>query len=247
MKVKIHSLTYIFLLISFLSGYFEYMYILILIIFIHESGHYFFSKLVGVKKQEIIIHPFGGMTILHEALNIKLYKEFIFLLGGILFQLLLYLLIYILYNNAYISDRVFSIFSKINFLLISFNFLTILPLDGGRLLNIILNKFFNYKLSYKISYITSIIFILIFFILKRTVLAFILSLLLLNTVINEILSINMTYTKFLFERYIYKIKFKKNKNISNINSFKRDYNHTLNGIKEEVLLYKMFDMKKRIC
>ena len=69
MKVKIHTSTYIVLLFSFLSGYFEYMYLLLLTIFIHESGHYFFSSLVGFKYKEIIIYPFGGLTLYNEDLN----------------------------------------------------------------------------------------------------------------------------------------------------------------------------------
>ena len=59
MKVKIHESTYIFLLLAFLAGYFEYMYLFLLIIFVHESGHYFFSKIVHFKYAEIIIYPFA--------------------------------------------------------------------------------------------------------------------------------------------------------------------------------------------
>ena len=49
MKIEIHNTTYIFLLISFLAGYFEYMYILLLIIFIHETGHYILAKINKVE------------------------------------------------------------------------------------------------------------------------------------------------------------------------------------------------------
>ena len=90
MKINIHITTYIFLLIAFFSGYFEYMYLLLLTIFIHESGHYFFATLVNFKYKEIIIYPFGGITLYNEDLNVNSNKELISLLGGIFFQLVFY-------------------------------------------------------------------------------------------------------------------------------------------------------------
>ena len=145
MKIKIHNSTYIVLLLSFLSGYFEYMYLFLLIIIIHEIGHVIFGYFVNFKYSTIIIYPFGGLTIYNEELNINSNKELISLLGGIIFQILFYLLILLLYNNLFITDHVFMIIKKINILLISFNFLPILPHDGGRLLCSILEKLFPYK------------------------------------------------------------------------------------------------------
>ena len=97
MKINIDISTYIFLLLSFLSGYFEYMYIFLLIIFIHECGHAIFGLLVGFYHPIINIYPFGGLTIFNEELNTSIYKEFISLIGGIIFQILFFLLS--LYNE----------------------------------------------------------------------------------------------------------------------------------------------------
>ena len=90
MKVKIDNSTYIILLISFLAGYFEYMYLFLLIIFIHESGHILFGYLVNFKYSKIIIYPFGGLTVYNEDLNANSNKELFSLLGGLIFQLLFY-------------------------------------------------------------------------------------------------------------------------------------------------------------
>ncbi len=247
MKVSIHYLTYIFILISFLSGYFEYVYLLLLIIFIHECGHYFFSILIGIKNPYIIIYPFGGITVLNEDLNIPIYKEFISLIGGIVFQLLFYLLILVLYKNNLITSHVFNIIHKINYYLIIFNFLPILPLDGGRLLNIILNKIFCFNISNKISIIVSIVFILLFGLINKTLFSFILILFLIKCIYIEIMNYNTKYYKFLFERYNKKYNFKKHKNINSISKFKRDYFHIINNVDEDKILRKMFDRQGRMC
>lgn len=241
MKIEIHNLTYITMLISFLAGYFQYIYILLLIIFIHEFGHYFMSNLVGIKTSKIIIYPFGGLTVYNSDLNLNTNKELVSLFGGIFFQMLFYFLIVIIHNNNLMTDNVFNIIKKINILLISFNFLPILPLDGGRFLNIVLDKLFSYKLSNKITIIISIMFMLIFILTKRTLLSLLLFLFLIKEIIMEIKNLDNKFINFLFERYKNDYNFKKIKRVKNHNKFKRDYYHTINGITEKKYLSKLFD------
>lgn len=241
MKIEIHNITYITMLISFLSGYFQYIYILLLIIFIHEFGHFFISNLINIKTNKIIIYPFGGLTIYDSDLNLNTNKELISLLGGITFQLLFYFLVVIIHNNNLITDNVFNIIKRINIILISFNFLPILPLDGGRLLNILLDKIFPYKLSNKLTLIISVLFLVLFIMYKRTVLSILLFIFLLKEIILEINNIDNKYITFLFERYKNNYSFKKIKRINNHNKFKRDYYHIINGITERKYLSKLFD------
>lgn len=243
MKIEIHNITYITMLISFLSGYFQYIFILLLIIFIHESGHYFISNLINIKTNKIVIYPFGGLTIYDSDLNLNTNKELLSLSGGILFQIIFYFISVILFKNNFITYNVFIIIKKINYLLISFNFLPIIPLDGGRLLNIILDKIFSYKLSNKISIVISIIFMMIFLLSKKTILSFLLFIFLLKEIIIEIKNIENKYINFLFERYKNNYNFKKLKRINNYNNFKRDYYHIINGITEREYLNKLFDRK----
>ncbi len=243
MKVNVHDLTYIFLLLSFLSGYFEYMYLFLLIIFIHESGHYFFSKIIGFKYSEIIIYPFGGLTLYNEDLNVNTNKELFSLLGGIIFQLLFYLLVLRLFNLGYITIHVFNIIKRINFILISFNFMPILPLDGGKLINIMLDKIFSYKLSNIVSIIISIIFIIIFIIFDRSIFGIVLSIFLIKCIYLEIINIKYKFNKFILERYLNNYNFKKIRIVNSINKFKRDHIHIINNELESTFLNKLFDRK----
>ena len=109
-----------------------------------------FAKIIGFKFDKIILYPFGGITIYNEDLNVNSNKELFVLLGGIIFQLLFFILLLILYNNLYITEHTFKIIKKINIILISFNFMPVIPLDGGKLTNIILDKLFSYQQLSKI-------------------------------------------------------------------------------------------------
>jgi len=243
MKINIDKTTYVFLLISFLAGYFEYIYLLLIIIFIHEMGHAFIGKLVRFKNIVITIYPFGGVTTFNEDLNTFIYKEFLSLLGGIFFQGLFYLFCFYMHNSLFITDHVFYIVKRINILLVSYNFLPIIPLDGGKLLNILLDIFFPYKISNKISVIISFVFVIIFVYKKGTIFSLLLSLFLIKCIINEINNIPSKYNRFLFERFINKYNFKRIKIVKSINLLYRDCNHIINNEFESDVLHKLFDRK----
>lgn len=244
MKININNSTYICLLLSFLAGYFEYVYLFLITILIHECGHMIFAKIIGFKFDKIILYPFGGITIYNEDLNVNSNKELFVLLGGIIFQLLFFILLIILYNNLYITEHTFKIIKKINIILISFNFMPVIPLDGGKLTNIILDKLFSYRLSNIISIIISIVFICLFILKNKTIFGIILTLFLIKSIIIEITNLKYKYNKFLLERYINKYKFKKTIIVSNIYKMKRDRKHIINNTFEHDFLCKLFDTNK---
>lgn len=244
MKININNSTYICLLLSFLAGYFEYVYLFLITILIHECGHMIFAKIIGFKFDKIILYPFGGITIYNEDLNVNSNKELFVLLGGIIFQLLFFILLIILYNNLYITEHTFKIIKKINIILVSFNFMPVIPLDGGKLTNIMLDKLFSYRLSNIISIIISIVFICLFILKNKTIFGIILTLFLIKSIIIEITNLKYKYNKFLLERYINKYKFKKTIIVSNIYKMKRDRKHIINNTFEDDFLCKLFDTNK---
>ena len=241
MKIEIPNSTYLFLLLFFLAGYFNYLYLFLLIIFIHESGHYIFGLLCNIEVSKIIIYPFGGITVFNTDLNISIKKEFICLIGGITFQLLFLFFIYYLFNNNLIDNYTFKIIKRINYILISFNFMPILPLDGGKLLNLFLDLFFSYKYSNYIAIIISTISTIVFIMINKSILSLILALFLIKGIILEIINLKLKYNKFILERYLNKYKFKKIKKIKNINQLKRDCYHIIDNTFEMTYLTKMFD------
>ena len=128
--------------------------------------------------------------------------------------------------------------------LISFNFLPIIPLDGGKLLNLILDKIFPYKLSHKITLVISIIFSILFLLLTKTLLSLTLTIFLIFNIYEEIKQKDYRFNKFLIERYLKKYKFKKIKIINKIDKIKRDKYHIINNKFEEDYLSKMFDKSR---
>lgn len=244
MKINISNSTYICLLLSFLGGYFEYVYLFLLTILIHEYGHMIFAKIIDFKFDKIILYPFGGITIYNEDLNVSTNKELFVLLGGITFQLLFIFIIIYFLNINLITEHTYIIIKKINIMLISFNFMPSLPLDGGKLINILLDKILSYRLSNIISIIISIFIIFIFLLENKTYLGIILTLFLIKSIYLEIINLKYKYNKFLLERYINNYNFKNTIIINSIYKFKRDNNHIINNTYEKKFLCKLFDTSK---
>ena len=216
---KIHNLTCISFLIAFLTGYFKEMMIFMSIIIIHESGHILAALLFKWNIEKIVILPFGGIIVFNELINKPLIEEFIITIAGPLFQILFTILI----NNS-----ILTFYSKI---ILFINLIPIYPLDGAKLLNIFLNKILSFKTSHKltiyISYLLGLIF-LIFMFIKREYIYFFTILLLVIKLKLELKNHDIIFNKFLYERYLYDLKFKKARIVSRLEKLKKDYLHYIN-------------------
>lgn len=235
---KIHFLFYVSAFICFITGLFKDFIILSSLIIVHELGHIIVSLLFKWKIEKVIILPFGGLTIFNQKLNSSLGEEFLIAISGFIFQTMFYLIMNenILYTNYHYS-------------LLLFNLIPIYPLDGSKILNILLNKIFPFKFSYLITLILSFVLIpfLLFYIIKNKLNLFLTLILifLLRKVIEEYKNIKYIFNKFLFERYLYKLNYKKIKKVKSINYFYKQRSHLVknkqNYEKESEILRKMFD------
>ncbi len=210
-----------------MSGYFRYVFILLFIIIFHELGHLFFAYLIGYKKASIVIYPFGGITRYDGYLNASMLHELLILIGGPLFQEILYLILLFLYNKNLISNINFNIISLFHKNLLYFNFLPIIPLDGSKLILLILEKIFSYKKSNLLLIIISFITIFLFAIFEKRLIFILFSCLLIKSIIEEANVINIKYNKFLLERYLYNFKFKKGRLINSVDKIKRSKKHNI--------------------
>lgn len=177
-----------------------------------------------IKVKEINIYMFGGVTILNEDLNLPIYKEVLFLVMGPLSQILFVLLIKLLYTIGYVNALTFDKIIIINKFLLTFNLLPILPLDGGKLVNNILDYFIPYKLSHKITIIISLLFIPFIFIINNKLLGIVLIIFLLYKIYLEINNNKHKLNKLLLERKLKLYKFKKLKRINTFEEVKRNEN-----------------------
>ena len=133
-----------------------------------------------------------------------------------------YLLVTILFKEGYVRILTFERFCIINQYLFSFNLLPILPLDGGMLLNKILDLILPYKYSHIFSIIVSLIFLPIILMLFKNLVGIVLFVFILLKLIKEIKLHKLKFHKFLLERYLYNYDLKKGKLIFNINCIKRN-------------------------
>jgi len=163
--------------------------------------------------------PFGGITILNEKINHSLNKELLVVLLGPIFQIIL---------GFYIKDpEIINIHKSLLF----FNLLPIFPLDGSKIINIILNKLFPFKLSQKInisiSFITLFMIVFIGLYYHLNLLFILILVFLLKKILEEKHNIYNLFNKFLLERYLYDFNYKRIKKISKIDQMWLNKKHLI--------------------
>lgn len=217
---KIHPLMIFVSFICILTGMFkDYIYIFLLII-VHEIGHTTGALYFDWNIKKVIILPFGGITIFNELINKSLFEEFVILALGPLFQILFYfILCYLNLDNDLIREYHYG--------LLLFNMMPIIPLDGSKLVNIMLNRFFNFKLSYTLTIIISLITIILELIYMKSLVLLLILFFLIMKNIKDIRDFKYVFNKFLFEHYYYDFYYKKFKIIKGIRveKMKKNYRH----------------------
>ena len=182
-------------------------------------------KLCKYNIEKLTIYPFGGVTTINKLINSSIKSDILISISGVVFQ---YIIIYLSTNIIEFSDNTLNLINLYNKLIIIFNILPIIPLDGSKLLESILNNFFSYKLSFYITITVSVISIIIFInynIIYSINNYFIISILIFYT-FKYYKNFKYLFNKFLLERIIYNIQYKKiDNNTKNINSLKKEYLH----------------------
>ena len=156
-KIYFHPLFLLCTLVFILIGYFRFITYFMLIIIVHEFGHIFVSQLFRWNINKIIILPFGGLTKFNEIINRSLKEEFLIAVAGITFQMIFFVM-----TNDLIEYRYYSI---INYFILVFNLIPIYPLDGAKILNVLLNKVTSFKNSIIFTVLISYLFIMMLLII----------------------------------------------------------------------------------
>jgi len=126
---KIHPLTYFILLTVLLAGYFNYFLIISFILIMHDLGHIILFKLFNYQINKITILPFGSIIDTNIKLNDKTMHIFLISIAGVLMQLMLYPIMSLFLNTL---DH--QIFFQYNTIILCFNLLPIIPLDGSKIM-----------------------------------------------------------------------------------------------------------------
>ena len=230
-----------------ISGYYINLIAITSLLLIHELGHYTAAKLLKFKVLKIVIYPFGGITKIHDLINKDINEEILVATSGVIFQFIFYLIIVYLNHINIIRYYTLNIYTLYNNQIIFFNLMPIYPLDGSKIINLLLSKFFNYNLSNKLTIMISLIGMSLFILTSsynhNYSYIMVLSVLIIYNY-KFIKQLKYIYNRFLLERYLYNISYPKIKIISNGNKMYKNNSHIIkvnnNYITEKKYLSKYY-------
>ena len=161
--LRIHPLTFVFLLILILTGFGSVLIPYIIAITLHELAHAYVAKKLGYGLNRIWILPYGACVSFKNFCFSPRDEIKIALAGPIMNAILLVITIMLwwIFPSTYVFSYTFALS---NFSLLTFNLLPAFPLDGGRILTSLLKFKFKEKTIYKASCIINLIFSLVFLI-----------------------------------------------------------------------------------
>lgn len=196
-------------------------------------GHFLTGYFLKLKVKEISLFMFGGVTIFDEDLNLNIFKELLVVVMGPVVQMLFYMIVYYLYTKGFVNVNTMKKVSTINLILLEFNLLPILPLDGGKILNNILDLILSYDLAHKVSLAVSFLALPLVFLFDNKLIIILVVISLLVRLFEEINWHKFRINKLLLERKLKGIKFKKIREFESLTKVKRNvtYYRFINGIK----------------
>lgn len=232
-KLEVSPFATIFIALTLISNSYKLFFIYFFITFIHELGHVLMAKLLKFKIGTIKLLAIGFNAEIEDLDNSSSIKEFLVTIAGPLTYFISYYLLGYLYKVDFISYNAYVQALQVNKYNLFFNLLPLIPLDGGRILKIIIDNFFTCKKSMIVSIIFSNIFIVIFIANTINSPQWLVYIFLILTNITYLLTINKKWKLFLIKRLMidnkYKDKIHKNNDIyRNKNNYLIKNNNILN-------------------
>lgn len=244
---------YTYIIMAFglvLTGHFINLIAFTSLIIIHEFGHVITATIYKYRIKKITIYPYGGITEFDTLVNTKIESDLVISVSGIIMQSIYFSLIFFLYKRGIIREYTYNLFFAYHNSMLLFNILPIIPLDGSKIVNLILSKYLNLNFSNNLTVLISFItlsMILIGDIYEKNYSMVMVVFILLQNIWNYYKKIEYIYNKFVLERYLYNIKYKSVKIINNKNKMYKNKTHLFKVnnsiIEEKSFLSNFFDKK----
>jgi stage IV sporulation protein FB len=160
--VYIHPLLWIVIAISIASAHFLEVCLLLGIIFIHEMGHAAAASFFSWRIKKITLMPFGGIAEMDEHGNRPFKEEAIVVLAGPLQHIWMVGLGYLLYSFSLIPEDLYQLFYSYNLMVFIFNLFPVWPLDGGKLIFLLLSLKKSFPNAHRSTLIISFYCLILF-------------------------------------------------------------------------------------
>ncbi|MEG9296974.1 M50 family metallopeptidase [Mangrovibacillus sp. Mu-81] len=205
-KLYIHPLLWLVMAIGIATAHFLELIMLLFIITIHELGHGMMAQHYSWRVKRIALLPFGGVAEMDEHGNRSLHEEFWVIISGPLQHIWLVGAGWILMQGSFISEELFTLFFQFNLMVLLFNLLPIWPLDGGKLISLLLSLKYTYLKAYEMTLISSLSLLILFHLTVLVIAPFHLNLWIVLSFLYFSLWMDwkqrrFTFMKFLLERY----------------------------------------------
>lgn len=161
-KIHIHPLLWVMIGISVLTANFKTLFLLMLIVFIHEMGHAISAHFFSWRIKTVMLLPFGGVAEVDEHGNRSLKQEFIVVLSGPIQHLWLQGAAHLLFVTNVVNIDDYHLFTFYNVSILLFNLLPVWPLDGGKLLFILFSNYLPFKKAHFYMIVSSICFLFLY-------------------------------------------------------------------------------------
>lgn len=207
-KFEVSPFATIFLSLTLISNSYKLFFIYFFITFIHELGHVIVAMLLKFKIGTIKLLAIGFNAEIDGLDNSTSLKEFLVVIAGPLTYFISLPLLNYLYKIDFISYNAYIQALQVNKYNLFFNLLPLIPLDGGRILKIIIDSFLTSKKSMIISAVLSNIFIIVFMAKTINSPQWLVYIFLILTNVTYFLSINKKWKIFLINRLMINNKYK---------------------------------------
>lgn len=161
-KFYIHPLLWLVIAIAIVTAHFFELILLLIIISVHEFGHGLMAQYFSWRVKRIALLPFGGVAEMDEHGNRSLREEFWVVAAGPLQHIWMIAIGWALMSMGVISPETSLLFLQLNMMVLLFNLLPIWPLDGGKLISLLLATKFNYLRAYEYTLLFSFGLLLLF-------------------------------------------------------------------------------------
>ena len=136
----------------------------LIVILLHEFSHYIVAENNGYKLNQISLMPYGARLDLNQNISSSSDELKIIIIGPLV-NLICIILCILFWWIFPISYGITHLFYEANLYMLIFNLLPIYPLDGGRIIKLLLQKKFDNKKIKTLFKIINLIFCFMFFIL----------------------------------------------------------------------------------